>query len=89
MNVQNWDIDELVAKIMLDLRANSTASDARSVPLSVSAETTNDAIEEVNAAIMRELGATGTPLDRLAQEMHAAISDRRIRELHLMEYGAD
>ena len=54
-----------------------------------SAETTNDAIEEVNAAIVRELGATGTPLDRLAQEMHAAISDRRIRELHLMEYGAD
>ena len=52
-------------------------------------KTTQNAIEEVNAAITRELGADGTSLDRLAQEMHAGISDRRIRELHLMEYGAD
>ena len=52
-------------------------------------DATRNAIAEVNAAITRELGATGTPLDRLAQEMHAAITDRRIRELHLMEYGAD
>ena len=47
------------------------------------------AISEVNRAITRELSALGTPLDRLAQEMHASIKDRRIRELHLMEYGAD
>ena len=52
-------------------------------------ETTLSAIAEVNAAIARELSAEGTSLDRLAQEMHAAIGDRRIRELHLMEYGAD
>ncbi|MBO4284183.1 MAG: DUF4037 domain-containing protein [Clostridia bacterium] len=52
-------------------------------------EITLSAIAEVNAAIAHELSAQGTSLDRLAQEMHAAISDRRIRELHLMEYGAD
>ncbi len=52
-------------------------------------EATLSAMSAVNSAITRELGAEGTPLDRLAQEMHAAISDRRIRELHLMEYGAD
>ena len=52
-------------------------------------ESTEAAIREVNAMIADELGATGTPLGRLAQEMHAAIADRRIRELHLMEYGAE
>lgn len=52
-------------------------------------EATLSAIREVNCAIARELSAEGVPLDRLAQEMHAAIKDRRIRELHLMEYGAD
>ena len=52
-------------------------------------ETTVSAVAEVNAAIARELGAEGTSLGRLAQEMHAAIRDRRIRELHLMEYGAE
>ena len=52
-------------------------------------EATRRAIEEVGSMIAAELGSKGTPLGRLAQEMHAAISDRRIRELHLMEYGAD
>ena len=47
------------------------------------------AIAEVNGSIARELSADKTPLDRLAQEMHASIKERRIRELHLMEYGAD
>ena len=52
-------------------------------------ETTLGAIASVNAAISRELSAQGTPIGTLAQELHASISDRRIRELHLMEYGAD
>ena len=52
-------------------------------------ESTENAIDEINLMISEELGAKGTPIGRLAQEMHAAISDRRIRELHLMEYGAD
>ena len=52
-------------------------------------EITEKAINEVNSMIAAELGAKGTSLGQLAQEMHAAITDRRIRELHLMEYGAD
>lgn len=52
-------------------------------------ESTENAIDEINLMISEELGAKGTPIGRLAQEMHAAITDRRIRELHLMEYGAD
>jgi len=52
-------------------------------------EETDEAIREVNDAIARELSAQGVPIGRIAQDLHASITDRRIRELHLMEYGVD
>ena len=52
-------------------------------------EETLAAISDVNAALARELSAPNEPLDRLAQEMQASISDRRLSSLHLLEYGAD
>lgn len=52
-------------------------------------ETTLGAINAVSDALARALSAGSTPIGRLAQELHASIRDRRIRELHLMEYGAD